>query len=241
MSSYQTFAQFYDTLTQNAEYKVRADYVSGFFSSYKEEPKVILDLACGTGNISYYLSQKGYEIIGMDKSEDMLSQASSKGIDNLTLVKGDMTSFNLFKKVDCCVCMLDSINHLESIDDVKRCFDCVYNVLNTGGIFIFDVNTVYKHKRILADNSFVFDEEDFFLAWDNEFLGDNKVRILLDFFVYNGNSYDRHSEEFIETAYDIDELSDALKNFEVIGIYDDLSKEAPKEKSERLYFVCKRN
>ena len=80
----------------------------------------------------------------------------------------------------------------------RKCFDCVYNSLDNGGVFVFDVNTVYKHQCILADNTFVFDEEDFFLSWDNEYLGDNTVRILLDFFVFNGSSYDRYSEEFNE-------------------------------------------
>ena len=104
-----------------------------------------------------------------------------------------MTDFELPHKVDCCVCSLDSINHLKDIVEVKKCFDCVYNSLNDGGVFVFDVNTVYKHKNVLGNNTFVFDEEDFFLSWDNEYLGDNTVRILLDFFVYNGKNYDRFS------------------------------------------------
>ncbi|MDE6506269.1 MAG: class I SAM-dependent methyltransferase, partial [Eubacterium sp.] len=79
------------------------------------------------------------------------------------------------------------------------------------------VNTVYKHNNILADNSFVFDEEDYFLSWDNELLDGNRVRIMLDFFVFNGNNYDRYSEEFIETAYSAEVLEDALSPyFEVL-------------------------
>ena len=89
-------------------------------------------------------------------------------------------------------------------------------------------------------DTFVFDEEDFFLSWDNEYLGDNTVRILLDFFVFNGSSYDRYSEEFYEKAYSIDEIVSALDGFEIIDIFDDLTFDKPKDDSERLYFVCKR-
>jgi len=100
---------------------------------------------------------------------------------------------------------------------------------------------VYKHRNILADNSFVFDEENYFLSWDNELIDSYSVRIILDFFVYNGVSYDRYSEEFVETAFETEVLSSALMPyFEILGIYDDLSLESPKTDSERLYFVCKR-
>ncbi|MDE6723097.1 MAG: class I SAM-dependent methyltransferase, partial [Eubacterium sp.] len=102
-------------------------------------------------------------------------------------------------------------------------------------------NTVYKHRYILADNTFVFDEKDYFLSWDNELIDDYSVRILLDFFVYNGSSYDRYSEEFTETAFETEDLSASLNPyFDVLGIYNDLSLDEPKEDSERLYFVCKR-
>ena len=109
------------------------------------------------------------------------------------------------------------------------------------GIFIFDVNTVYKHNAVLADNTFVFDKENYFLCWDNELLEDNRVRILLDLFVFNGKNYDRFSEEFTETAYSTEELCSALKPyFDVLGIYDDLTRNLSESKSERLYFVCRR-
>ena len=182
----------------------------------------------------------GYNVIGLDLSDEMLTVASSKQIKNAMFIKGDMTNFELPHKVDCCVCSLDSINHLKDIVEVKKCFDCVYNSLNDGGVFVFDVNTVYKHKNVLGNNTFVFDEEDFFLSWDNEYLGDNTVRILLDFFVYNGKNYDRFSEEFNEKAYSVNELKSVLNNFNIIGIYDELNLDDIKDDSERIYFVLKK-
>jgi len=242
MSSYETLAQFYDRLTENAEYKVRSEYISNFFSRYNADAKTVLDLACGTGSVSRCLAEKGYRVIGIDLSEEMLTQAAGKGIENAVFLKGDMTDFTLPSTVDCCVCSLDAINHLRDFNDVLRTFGCVYNALEDNGIFVFDVNTVYKHREVLANNTFVFDEEDFFLAWDNEYVSNDIVRIFLDFFVVNGAHYDRFSECFEERAYKEKDLKEGLmyQGFEVLGVYDDLTENAPREDSERIYFVCKK-
>lgn len=240
MASYNIFAEFYDDLTQNVEYEKIAKYVSSFFKKYYPSGKTVLDLACGTGTLSKLLNEEGYNIIGIDLSDDMLCIASSKSVDNASFIKGDISSFALPQKVDYCVCSLDSINHLKSIEQVGECFNCVYNSLVDGGIFVFDVNTVYKHKNVLNDNTFVFDEENFFLSWDNEYLGENTVRILLDFFVFNGVNYDRFSEEFCEKAYAISELENKLNKFKILGVYDELTLTEPKNDSERIYFVCKK-
>ncbi len=238
MSNYGIFAKYYDRLTDNAGYEVRSDYISGFFNAAEPKDYKVLDIACGTGSIAKYLKNKGYCVTGLDSSEEMLAEASLKLGANL--IKGDMRSFDFEKSFDACICNLDSLNHLENISEWTDCFKSVHSSLKDGGMFIFDVNTVYKHNEILADNSFIFDEEDFFLAWDNELLENGKVRILLDFFIFNGTNYDRYSEEITETAFTIEEIKDALSEyFDVIGIYDELTQEPPKDNSERLYFVCK--
>lgn len=242
MSSYNTFALFYDSLTENVDYKVRSKYISDFFCKYNKTNCSVLDLACGTGSISKFLSEYGYQVIGMDLSEDMLTVAAGKNIKNARFLKADMTDFRLAQKTECCVCSLDAINHLTDYFDVCRCFENVSNSLNKGGIFVFDVNTIYKHREILCDNTFVFDEEDFFLSWDNHYTDNDIVEIFLDFFVFNGKNYDRFSENFKERAYSIEELTQALtdNSFEILGIYDELTLDCPKEDSERIYFVCRR-
>ena len=131
---------------------------------------------------------------------------------------------------------------MNDIKYVEKTFCNVYNSLDKNGVFVFDVNTIYKHNEILANNTFVFDEEDFYLVWDNEFVSDRVVRILLDMFVWNGKAYDRFSESFEETAYSIEDLLDALcrAGFSDISAYDELTLNPPREKSERLYFICKK-
>lgn len=245
MSSYQTFAYLYDELTQNVEYEKRCDYILSFFEKNGIKSGIVLDLACGTGSMSIHFMKKGYNIIGLDYSEEMLEIASNRLSEvgnNFSLLKAKMQEFELSEKADACICCLDSINHLNNIDDVQSTFKNVYDSLNNNGLFVFDVNTVYKHNEILADNTFVFDEDDYYLVWDNEAVDDRTVRILLDMFIFNGKSYDRFSEEFEETAYSIKELSTSLKNsgFVNIKVYDELSYDEPKNDSERLYFVCKK-
>lgn len=239
--SYNSFAYYYDDLTENVEYENRAEYIYNFFKQNNVLNGTLLDLACGTGSMSVQMLKYGYNVIGADLSQDMLSIAQNKSNGKIQYVNADMTDFMLPFKVDACMCNLDSINHLSDIEQVKKTFECVYNCLNKNGIFVFDVNTIYKHLEVLADNSFIFDDEDYFLAWDNEQLDDNVVRILIDIFVYNGKNYDRYSEEFTEKAYDELTLKDALEPFfDVLGVYDELTLDEPKEDSQRLYFVCKR-
>ena len=239
---YNYFAYRYDELTGNIDYDAGSDYISGFLIEQGiDKNSTLLDLACGTGTMSLLLKSRGYRVTGIDLSEEMLSVADHKAQGEIPFIKADMRDFRLADPVDACVCCLDSLNHLDSIEDVEAAYKCVHESLRDGGIFIFDVNTVYKHNHVLADNSFIFDEEDFFLAWDNELLEENRVRIMLDFFVFNGESYDRYSEEFVETAFSEDSIKAALSPyFEVLGVYDECTLDAPKPDSERIYFVCKR-
>lgn len=241
MRAYNRFATVYDELTDNVEYKKRTDYIHRFFKLYNiAEGSSVIDLACGTGSFSALLAEKGYDVTGIDSSDDMLTVAASKCGGNVKLLKADMRSFHLEKQCDACICCLDSINHLENIDDVKRTFRSINDSLFKGGLFIFDMNTLYKHKKILADSTFVFDKEDYFLSWDNEYAGNGKINIFLDLFIRNGNMYKRYSEEFSETAYRLQTIKAALKPFfEIEGIYDDLSLKKPERTSERLYFICR--
>lgn len=245
MNSYCEFSAVYDELTQNVDYPKRFEYINHFLLENNITNGTILDLACGTGSISIELIKNGFDVIGIDLSENMLEIASNRLLeygDNFSLLKGSMTDYRLDKSVKACICSLDSINHLNDINDVEKTFCNVYNSLDENGVFVFDVNTIYKHNEILANNTFVFDEEDFYLVWDNEFVSDRVVRILLDMFVWNGKAYDRFSENFEETAYSIEDLLDALcrAGFSDISVYDELTLNPPREKSERLYFICKK-
>lgn len=246
MSSYSFFAKYYDELTQNVEYSRRADYFSALLLSCGIEFGTVLDLACGTGSLTVELAKRGYDMIGVDASGDMLCRAQNKafesGVSPMFLCQR-MQELDLYGTVDAAVCSLDSINHLTDEEDVRRTFERLRLFVAPGGVFIFDVNTVYKHKNVLGDNVFVYEYPDVFCVWQNSFNGqDNTVDIDLDFFEKSGETYKRRSENFSERAYEIDFLKSLLDKtgFDTKFVFDDMSREPLKEDSQRAVIAARR-
>ena len=245
MNSYYILAKFYDLLSDNAGYEELGNCIVKLLKD--NGAKTVLDLACGTGILSQKLFSNGFSVTGIDSSDEMLSIAESKlfivGHD-FTLINAKMQDFELYIESDACVCCMDSINHMTDEKDVQKTFDNVYKSLNDGGIFFFDVNSVYKHRTALNNQTYVFDEDDVYLVWDNEALENDTVRILLDFFVYDEQSgmYERFNEDFCERAYSEEMLRKMLLNsgFKDIQVFGDLQFNAPKETSDRLYFICRK-
>ncbi len=243
--NYDALALVYDEFTLNAEYEKRAEYFTEILAQNGIKSGVLLDLACGTGTLSFLLEKSGFDVIGADISEEMLSVAAAKKArfgSNVLFINQDMRAVELYSKLSACICSLDSINHLESIEDVKKAFGSLSDFTEKNGIFIFDVNTEYKHTHILADNCFVYENDDCFLSWQNELCADNSVEIYLDLFIEENGLYRRESECFKEYLYSETELKDALgeTGFEVLDIYDDLSFEQPTDTSQRKVYVCRK-
>ena len=184
--SYGVFADFYDGLTLNVDYARRASYIAVLFAKLGHNMGLTLDLACGTGSLTLELAKMGVDVYGVDGSEEMLSVASEKAfeqnIDTLFLCQ-KMQELDLYGTIDTCVCSLDSINHLTSENDVIETFRRIEKYLAPDGLFVFDANTVYKHRNILGDNCFIYDTDTVFCAWQNSYCEkDNRVDITLDFF-----------------------------------------------------------
>ena len=244
--SYDNFSRFYDLLTDNVEYKKRADYFCRLLSLCGINGGILLDLACGTGSISVEMSKKGFDVIGVDSSIGMLNAARQKTYEcgeQILLLNQSMDDIDLFGTVDCAVCVLDSINHLDGAQQVKRTFEKVSLFMNPGGAFAFDVNTLYKHKNVLADNTFVYDLDELYCVWQNNFNeADGSVDITLDFFEEDDGAYYRSYESFTEKAYDLADIAKWLEDagFEVIGIFDDMTTEKAHPETERAVFLAKK-
>lgn len=245
--SYQSFSEFYDVLTDNVGYEKLSDYICSLLSQNGIDGGLLLDLACGTGTLSMLLEAKGFSVIGVDSSEEMLSVAQSKlydGKHDIMFLCQDMLELDLYGTVDCAVCTLDSLNHLGGIDEVYEALKKVSLFMNPCGIFIFDVNTLYKHRFTLCDNAYIYDCGDVFCAWQNTLCDDNAtVNIDLDFFSENADgAYKRFHESFSEIAYELSELENAVKSagFEIINIYNEMSTDAPNDECERAVFVVKK-
>lgn len=245
MSGYNAFAEVYDRLTDNVEYKKRADFISALFERYgvkNKEP--ILDLACGTGSLTVELAKRGFDMIGVDSAEAMLCEAQQKryceNVDVLFLCQ-DMTELDLYGTISGAVCMLDSLNHLDCAEDVKKTIEKVALFMEHDGIFIFDVNTIYKHREVLANNTFIYECEDVYCVWQNSLNDDDSVDISLDIFESDGDAYYRSFEDFTEHAYPIEDYISWLKlaNFEVLHIFDEMSDRPLCQTSERAVFVAR--
>lgn len=246
-AKYTKFAGFYDGLTQNVDYKKRAAYIAELLKRIGHAPGLTLDLACGTGSLTIELCKMGFDIFGADSSQDMLSIAQQKACEQgleILFLRQKMQELDLYGTIDTCICTLDSINHLTVKSDVQKAFEKVSLFMNPGGVFLFDVNTVYKHREILGGNTFIYDTADVYCVWQNAPEHDqNIVRITLDFFEREGALYRRSGESFSERAYPHEELCTMLDKagFELISVYGELSFEVPEKDSQRnVYLVRKR-
>ncbi len=246
MKGYELFAPFYDKLTYNVDYKGIAEFFDTIIKKEGNGGKLVLDLACGTGSLSLVLAEFGYDVIGTDSSVQMLSCAMSKphSFDNPIFLNQSMQDLDLFGTIDAAICCLDSINHLETKEDVEKAIQKVSLFLNDGGIFIFDVNTLYKHKEILADNTYIYDTDKVYCAWQNHFCEKNgSVEITLDFFEsQTDGSYERFYESFTEQHYSDELLTEILNNncFNVISRFDDFNFKEINEKTQRIVYVCRK-
>ena len=246
MSGYSSFAEFYDILMSDVDYKGRAKYLLKLFKKHGKMPTLLLDLACGTGAFSNEMALGGIEVIGIDASEEMLSIArensADKGTDVLFLCQR-AEELDLYGTVDGVICCLDSINHITDLRKLKAAFKKVSLFMEQGSLFIFDVNTPFKHSDILADNTFVIEQDDIFCVWQNEYDAPKGITdISLDFFVKDGEDYKRYSDSFSERVYSFDKLSDLLSEagLEVEAIYEDMKTCACGDTAERAIFVTRK-
>ncbi len=252
-SSYDAIASVYDSINSEVDYSAWADFIEACFRKFlKNKPELVLDLACGTGSMTFELHKRGYDMIGADISEEMLYKAYDKaydeGIGDILFIKQDMRNFELYGTVGAIVCCLDSVNYLTCPDDLEKCFNCAHNYLDPDGLFIFDVNTPYKFDNIYGDNHYIFEDNDAegntsFCGWQNEYDRESKLcKFYLSVFTEREDGkYDRSDEEQTERCYTEKELTDVLKkcNFDVLGFYSDYSFSTPDEECERWYIVAK--
>lgn len=239
---YNRFAYLYDNLINDVDYKKWADYYFNIFQRYGlTNPKLGLDLGCGTGSLTTELASRGIEMTGVDLSEDMLMVAREKsaGMDILYLNQ-DMCSFELYGTVDFIVSSLDCMNYITDKRDLLKVMKLANNYLNPRGLFIFDINTRHKLENVIGNNTFILENDDVFCSWQNEY--DRKRKICdfyLTFFMKNGREYTRFDEEHSERAYEIEEIKSVIESsgMRLLKVYHDLSFQNPAKNSERVFFV----
>lgn len=246
MAGYSEFAFCYDALTENADYAARCDVLCNLLAAHGAGEGILLDLACGTGTLTAMLQKRGYDVIGVDASEEMLSLARQKLDAGAVLLCQNMETLDLYGTIDAAVCTLDSLNHITDEAAFREALRRVALFMNDGGVFLFDVNTPYKHEQVLGDNTFVYDLDDVFCVWQNSYdPGTRTTDVTLDLFVYDeeNDCYDRATEQFSERAYALEEIRRWLEEdrFEVLAVLDESGSRPIKNDDERALFVCKKN
>ncbi len=246
---YGSVAEFYDALNADFDYDAYANYIVGQIkSNEKSNSSLVLDLACGTGKMTFLLRERGYDMTGVDISEDMLSVARDicygKGIDDVLLLCQSMQDFELYGTVDACVCCLDSLNYLTKIDDLKKCLALVHNYLIPDGVFVFDINTPYRFENVYAQNAYILECEDALLAWQNDYNKKSRLcKFYLSLFEENEDgSYSRSDEVQTERCYSKKQILDALREagFELISIHGSLDGDDACDTDEK-WFITARN
>lgn len=243
MDAYTSIAGYYDILNDSVDYEAWADFLSRELG----EAKTVLDLGCGTGNITFPLEARGYEMIGCDISCDMLSLAREKA-DSLgsraLFLHQDMTDIDLYGTVGGAVSCLDSVNYILSRSGLDMFFAGVYKFLDFGGTFIFDCNTPYKFKEIYGENHYVLEDEGVLLTWRNEYNEKSRIcSFLLDIFTLDSSGmYVRSTECHRERCYARRTLESAARNagFLIEKVVSDFTGTPAADKDERWYFILKK-
>lgn len=246
-TGYGVFARHYDSLTANIDYVGRAAYFNEIIMRFKTtNGGILLDLACGTGSISEEMAKLGYDVIGVDYSDEMLGIALDKKFEiglNIQYLCQDMRKLDLYGSMDVTICALDSINHLNSINDVRKVFQNVALFSEPDGIFIFDVNTLFKHRNILANNTFTYETDRVFCVWENTLLPEtDEIKINLEFFELQDNGlYSRSSDSFSEKAYSEENIEELLSEcgFELLGKFGDDTFLPPACNSQRIVYAAR--
>lgn len=246
MDAYTSFAAVYDTFMDNIPYEEWCDYLCGLLKDYGVLDGLVLDLGCGTGTLTELLSQRGYDMIGIDNAEDMLFIAMEKKIEtgrDILYLLQDMREFELYGTVRAVVSICDSMNYILEYEELVSVFRLVNNYLDPEGVFIFDMNTIYKYQELLGENTIAENREDCSFIWDNSYDSETMVNEydLALFIGEESGLYRKYEETHYQRAYSIPEVRQALEEagMEFVAVYDAFSRNAPEPESERIYFIAR--
>ena len=247
MEAYTNFAEVYDTFMDNIPYEKWAEYLHEIMEEYNIREGTLLELGCGTGNMTEQLASMGYDMIGVDNSEDMLELAMEKrlktGHDILYLLQ-DMQSFELYGTVKAVVSVCDSVNYVTDEAELKEVFRLVNNYLDPRGIFIFDFNTEYKYREILGDRVIAEERDECSFIWDNYYNEQDKINEYeLTLFVQSKEDpglYRKYQEVHYQKAYTLEKIKTLIEKagLRYIAAYDAYTKKAPMYTSGRICVIA---
>ena len=247
MSSYGFLAGCYDQFTTDVDYAAWGDYIQRHFQKNAFTGSIILDLACGTGSLTWELARRGYEMIGADRSPDMLAQAAAKDPEGCETAPiflcQPMEQLDLYGTIDACVCCLDSVNYMTRPAALARAFRRVHTFLMPGGVLLFDINTPEK-LRGLDGQVFLDEREDAYVVWRAEFSPRRSLCTYgQDLFTLEADGrWSRREEVHEEYAYEPAQLEELLEQagFRQIRQYGALKLRSPQPGEQRIFFAARK-
>ena len=246
MDAYTSFAQVYDLFMDNVPYEEWSRYVIELLKEEKIEEGLVLDLGCGTGKMTRLLATAGYDMIGIDNSEEMLEIAREcqyEQEDGILYLLQDMREFELYGTVRAVVSICDSMNYILDEEDLLQVFRLVNNYLDPKGLFIFDMNTRYKYAELLGETTITENREEGSFIWENYFDEEEDINQydLTLFIREDGDLYRKYEETHFQRVYDLDVVKRLLEEagMEFVAAYDAFTREPVKEDSERIYIIAR--
>lgn len=246
MSQYQSLAGSYDHFTEDVGYPQWADYFEKIFEKHNTNVESLLDLGCGTGTLSLLFSERGYEVIGVDASPEMLAQAQAKAVSCTKIpplfLCQEMEELDLYGTVDVAVSSLDSISYLDGYDALFNTLARLKFFVRPGGLFVFDVNTEAKFRAI-DGNCYLREDEDTVCVWRAAYDEESKYCLMsMDLFQKVGALWSRECEEHEEYAFSRDEIISALSQngFTLEAAYGELAMQAAGDADSRIFYVARR-
>lgn len=243
MDAYTSFAEVYDMFMDNVPYEEWSRYLMELLKEYHIEEGVVCELGCGTGKMTRLLADAGYDMIGVDMSEDMLAIASMENPQQILYLCQDMRELELYGTVAAVVSVCDSMNYLLEEEDLLEVFQRVNEYLEPGGVFLFDLNTIYKYETLLGETTICENRPEGSFIWENYYDAEEQINEydLTLFIQEKENLYRKFEETHYQRGHSLEKIRTLLEEagMEFVTAYDACTKNPPREDSERIYIVAR--
>ena len=244
--AYEEFARVYDLFQDNVDYRSWAGYLTDQLKKRGFSEGIVLDLGCGTGTMTELLAEAGYDMIGVDNAEEMLQEAIEKKMESghsILYLLQDMEEFELYGTVCAVVSVCDSLNYILEEEDLLQVFRLVNNYMDPGGVFIFDMNTVYKYETVIGNSTIAENREEGSFIWENDYDADTGINTydLTLFLPREDGLYEKDEELHYQKAYPEKKIRELLTaaGLTVEAVYDAYTEDDPRPDSERLTFIAR--
>ena len=243
MDAYTSFAQVYDLFMDNVPYEQWGAYLFQLLKEHGIEDGLLLDLGCGTGKLTRIMESYGYDMIGIDNSYEMLDIAKEYASENILYLMQDMREFELYGTVRAIYSACDSINYILEEDELRDVFALANNYLDPGGLFVFDINSPYKYRELLAENTFAETREEGSFIWENYYDEDEEINEY-DLTLYiqeKQGHFLRFQETHYQRCYELPTIKRLSEEagMEFVAAYDAYTNDPVSEESEKILVIAR--